>query len=140
MSLKSDTWYLTNDTWYLKNYTWYLKNDTWYLRKNTCYLKNDTRYLKNDTLREGLKKKVDRGRTLGGGGLDKYLPVHNSIVIFGKLSLGGNLIVQLCIFLCKDKTMLGYNVLVMYLRTIGFVLLALKKYVIKYHIRLSTFQ
>ena len=36
------------------------------------------------------KKNVDRGHTLGGGGLEKYLPVHNSIVIFGKLSLGGN--------------------------------------------------
>ena len=46
-------------------------------------------------LREGFRKKtkknVDRGRTLGGGGgLEKYLLVHNSIVIFGKLSLGGN--------------------------------------------------
>ena len=75
-----------------------------------------------------------------GGGLEKYLPVHNSIVIFGKLSLGGNLIVQLCIFSCKDKAMLSYNVLVMYLRTIGIFLLALKKYVKKYHIRRSTFQ
>ena len=54
-----------------------------------------------------------------GGGLEKYLPVHNSIVIFGKLSLGGHLIVQLCIFSCKDKAMLGYNVLVMYLSAIG---------------------
>ena len=54
-------------------------------------------------------------------GLEKYL-----LVIFGKLSLGGNLIVQLCIFSCKDKTMLDYNVLVMYLRTIGNFLLALK--------------
>ena len=44
-----------------------------------------------------VKQKVDWWRTLGGG-LEKYLPVHNSIVIFGKLSLGGNLIVQLCIF------------------------------------------
>ena len=73
---------------------------------------------------EGLKKiffKVDRG-TLWEGGLETYLPVHNSIVIFGKLSLGGNLIIELCIFSCKDKAMLGYNVLVMYLRTIEFVL------------------
>ena len=31
-------------------------------------------------------------------------------MIFGKLSLGGNLIVQLCIFTCKDNAMLGYNV------------------------------
>ena len=76
----------------------------------------------------------------GGGGLEKYLPVHNSIVIFGKLSLGGNLIVQLCIFSCKDEAMLGYNVLVMYVRTIGIFLLALKKYVKKYHIRWSTSQ
>ena len=82
---------------------------------------------------------MDRGHTLGGG-LEKYLPVYNSIVIFGKLSLGGNLIVQLCIFSYKDKAMLGYNVLVMYLRTIGIFLLALKKYVKKYHIRRSTFQ
>ena len=74
---------------------------------------------------------MDWGRTLGGGGLEKDLPVHNSIVIFGKLSLGGNLIVQLCIFSCKDKAMLGYNVLVMYLRSIGFFLLAFKKYVKK---------
>ena len=36
--------------------------------------------------------------------------------------------------------MLGYNVLVMYLRTIGIFLLALKKYVKKYNIRRSTFQ
>ena len=86
------------------------------------------------------QKNVDRGRTLGGGGLEKYWPVHNSIVIFGKLSLGGNLIVQLCIFPCKDKAMLGYNVFVMYLRAIGIFLLALKKYVKKYHIRLSTSQ
>ena len=84
---------------------------------------------------------MDRGRTLGGGGgLEKYLPVHNSIVIFGKLSLGGNLIIQLCIFSCKDKAMLGYNVFVMYLRAIGIFLLALKKYVKKYHIRRSTSQ
>ena len=83
---------------------------------------------------------MDRGHTLGGGGLQKYLPVHNSIVIFGKLSLGGNLIVQLCIFSCKDKAMLGYNVFVMYLRAIGIFLLALKKYVKKYHIRRSTSQ
>ena len=67
----------------------------------------------------------------GGGGLQKYLLVHNSIVIFGKLSLGGNLIVQLCIFSCKDKAMLGYNVFVMYLGAIGIFLLALKKYVKK---------
>ena len=60
-------------------------------------------------------------------------------MIFGKLSLGGNLIVQLCIFSCKDKAMLGYNVLVMYLRTIDFFLFALKN-VKKYHIRRSTFQ
>ena len=63
-----------------------------------------------------------------GGGLEKYLPVHNSIVIFEKLSIGGNLIIQLCIFSCKDKAMLGYNVFVMYLRAIGIFLLALKKY------------
>ena len=80
------------------------------------------------------------GALWGGGGLEKYLPVHNSIVIFGKLSLGGNLIVQLCIFSCKDKAMLGYNVFVMYLRAIGIFLLALKKYVKKYHIRRSTSQ
>ena len=72
-----------------------------------------------------VKKKWTRG-TLWWGDLEKYFPVHNSIVIFGKLSLGGNLIVQLCIFSCKDKAMLGYNVLVMYLRTIGIFLLALK--------------
>ena len=71
----------------------------------------------------------------GGVCLEKYL-----LVIFWKLSLGGNLIVQLCIFSCKDKTMLDYNVLVMYLRTIGNFLLALKKYVKKYHIRRSTYQ
>ena len=63
---------------------------------------------------------MDQGRTL-----EKYVPVHNSIVIFGKSSLGGNLIVQLCIFSCKDKAMLGYNVLGMYLRTIGTFLLLL---------------
>ena len=34
--------------------------------------------------------------------------------------------------------MLGYNVFVMYLRAIGIFLLALKKYVKKYHIRRST--
>ena len=61
---------------------------------------------------------MDRG-ALWQGGLEKYLSVHNSIVIFVKLSLGGNLIVQLCIFSCKDKAMFGYNVLVMFLRTIG---------------------
>ena len=61
-------------------------------------------------------------------------------MIFGKLSLGGYLLVQLCIFSCKDKAMLGYNMLVMYLRTIGIFLLALKKYLKKYHIRRSTFQ
>ena len=33
--------------------------------------------------------------------------------------LGGILIVQLRIFSCKDKAMVGYNVLEMYLRTIG---------------------
>ena len=73
------------------------------------------------SIREGFKKKKKSGPGLhfgGGGGLEKYLPVHNSIVIFGKLSLGGHLIVQLCIFSCKDKAMLGYNVLVMYLRAI----------------------
>ena len=48
---------------------------------------------------------------------------------FGKSSLGGNLIVQLCIFSCKDKTRLGYYVLGMYLRTIGIILLAFKRYV-----------
>ena len=48
------------------------------------------------------------GALWGGGVWKKYLPVHNSIVIFGKLSLGGNLIVQLCIFSYKDKAMLGY--------------------------------
>ena len=79
----------------------------------------------NLVIREGLKKSGP-GAHFGGGGLEKYLLVHNSIVIFGKLSLGGNLIVQLCIFSCKDKAMLGYNVLVMYLRTIGIFLLALK--------------
>ena len=63
----------------------------------------------------------------GGGGLEKYLPVHNSIVIFGKLSLGGNLIVQLCIFSCKDKAMLGYNVFVMYLRAIGIFFVGITK-------------
>ena len=67
----------------------------------------------------GKKKKKWTGGALWGGGLEKYLLVHNSIVIFGKLSLGGHLIVQLCIFSCKDKAMLGYNVLVMYLRAIG---------------------
>ena len=66
---------------------------------------------------------MDQGRTLGGGGKNIWKN------IFGKLSLGGNLIVQLCIFSCKDKAMLGYNVLVMYLRTLGIYLLALKKYV-----------
>ena len=80
------------------------------------------------------------GGALWGGGLEKYLPVHNSIVIFEKLSIGGNLIIQLCIFSCKDKAMLGYNVFVMYLRAIGIFLLALKKYVKKYHIRRSTSQ
>ena len=35
-------------------------------------------------------KKMWTGGALWGGGLEKYLPVHNSIVIFGKLSLGGN--------------------------------------------------
>ena len=64
---------------------------------------------------------------MGGGGLEKYLPVHNSIVIFGKLSLGGHLVVQLCIFSCKDKAMLGYNVLVMYLRAIGFFFVSINK-------------
>ena len=47
---------------------------------------------------------------------------------------------NLCIFSCKDKAMVGYNVLEMYLRTIGFFLLALKRHVEKNHIRLSTFQ
>ena len=44
-------------------------------------------------LREGFRKKKKKcgpGVHFGGGGLEKYLPVHNSIVIFGKLSLGGN--------------------------------------------------
>ena len=67
---------------------------------------------------------MDRECTLERG-------VHNSIVIFGKSSLGGNLIVQLCIFSCKDTAMLGHNVLGMYLRTIQFFLLAFKRYVEK---------
>ena len=96
-------------------------------------------------IREGFRKKRRKkmwtgGALWGGGGLEKYLPVHNSIVIFEKLSIGGNLIIQLCIFSCKDKAMLGYNVFVMYLRAIGIFLLALKKYVKKYHIRRSTSQ
>ena len=47
--------------------------------------------------------------------------VYNYIVIFGrkKSSSGGILIVHLCTFSCKDKVMVGYNVLEMYLRTIG---------------------
>ena len=68
---------------------------------------------------------------------DHLFWVYNYIVIFGKLSLGCNLIVQLCIFTCKDKAMLGYNVLVMYLRTIFFV--SIKTICEKYHIRQSTF-
>ena len=32
----------------------------------------------------------------------------------------GILIIQLCIFSCKDKVIVGYNLLEMYLRTIGF--------------------
>ena len=48
----------------------------------------------NGGLREGFRKKTQKKcgpvAHFGGGGLDKYLPVHNSIVIFGKLSLGGN--------------------------------------------------
>ena len=94
-------------------------------------------------VREGFRKKQKKmwtGAHFGGGGLEKYLLVHNSIVIFGKLSLGGNLIVQLCIFSCKYKAMLGYNVFIMYLGAIGIFLLALKKYVKKYHIRQSTSQ
>ena len=82
-------------------------------------------------LREGFRKQKQKksgpGAHFGGGGLKKYLPVHNSIVIFGKLSLGANLIVQLCIFSCKDKSMLGYNVLVMYLRAIGIFFVSIKK-------------
>ena len=38
---------------------------------------------------------------------------------------------KLCIFSCKDKTRLAYYVLGMYLRTIGIILLALKRYVKK---------
>ena len=45
-------------------------------------------------VREGFqkekKKKMWTRGALWGEGLEKYLPVHNSIVIFGKLSLGGN--------------------------------------------------
>ena len=65
---------------------------------------------------------MDQGCTLGGGGgrvSKNKVVVHNSIVIFGKSGLGGILIVQLCIFSCKDKAMVGYNVLEMYLKIIG---------------------
>ena len=60
-----------------------------------------------------------KGHFLGGVGVSKNkVVVHNSIVIFVKSRLGGILIVQFCIFSCKDKAIVGYNVLEMYLRTI----------------------
>ena len=81
-------------------------------------LANQTKFISNSKITISLgkgsekkQKKCGPGAHFGGGGgvagLEKYLPFHNSIVIFGKLSLGGNLIVQLCIFSCKDKAMLG---------------------------------
>ena len=66
-----------------------------------------------------------------GGVCKTYAVVHNSIVMFGKSSLGGILIVQLYIFACEYKAMVSYNVLEMYLRAIGIFLLALKMYVKK---------
>ena len=82
------------------------------------------------------------GGALWGGGLQKILMVHNSILNFGgkKSRLGDILIVHLWIFSCEDKAMVGYNVLDMYLRIIGIFLLAFKRYVEKNHIRWSTFQ
>ena len=77
-----------------------------------CYVKA--------SLREGLKKinkqKVDQGRTLEEGGSGKIFAGPQFYCEFWKIKLGGNLIVQLCIFSCKDKAILGYNVLVMYVK------------------------
>ena len=77
------------------------------------------------------KKKVDRGHTLGRrsanicGGPQLYCDFLRK-----KSSLGAILIVQLCIFSCEYKTMVGYNVLQMYLRAIG-LYLVFKRYVKK---------
>ena len=88
-------------------------------------------------LREGFKKSFKNwmGGALffGGGGSGKTCGGPQFYCDFGKSSLGGNLIVHLCILLCKDKAMMGYNVLGMYLRTIGMFLLAVKIYVKKSH-------
>ena len=84
---------------------------------------------------------MDQEHTLGGGGGWKNM-CQSTIILcfFGKSSLGGNLIVQLCIFSCKDEAMLGYNVLGMYLRTIGICLLALNNMWKKNLISWSAFQ
>ena len=67
-------------------------------------------------------KKVDRGCTFflsyylflegGGGGLLQNIGGDPQFYCdFWKSSLGSILIVQLCIFSCKDNAIVGYNVL-----------------------------
>ena len=76
---------------------------------------------------------MDWGALFLGGVCKTHAVVHNSI------SLGGILIVQLCIFPCEYKAMVGDNVLEMYLRAMKFCFYH-SKVCGKNHIRRFTFQ
>ena len=72
------------------------------------------------TLGKGLKmkKKSGPGAHFGGGSAIYFGGPQFYCDFWKKSRLGGILSVHLWIFSCKDKTMEGYNVLEMYLRTI----------------------